>query len=108
VVEIAPPMAWDADGRQVTAVYSLAGNRLTVSVPHRDIDVRYPLVLDPVFVNVGEGTARYDFNGEWSYWDEWNGNNDAPFDHWRTVDLLSIWSRPGATYAWGDQGRATF
>jgi hypothetical protein len=45
---ISPPRAVDADGEAVPAHYSVEGNRLTVHVPHRGGDWRYPILVDPV------------------------------------------------------------
>jgi RHS repeat-associated protein len=43
------PTAWDADGELVKAETAVDGHRLTVSVAHRDKDLKYPLLVDPEF-----------------------------------------------------------
>jgi hypothetical protein len=45
---VGAPRAWDADGRPVALSYDVTGDRVSVSVPHRDGDFAYPIVVDPV------------------------------------------------------------
>lgn len=47
IATIAPPRAWDADRERIPAEYELNQDELTIRVPHRDGDWRYPLLLDP-------------------------------------------------------------
>ena len=49
LVSISAPVAWDADGRDVPVEMTVDGDRLVLSVPHRDRDVRYPLLVDPSY-----------------------------------------------------------
>lgn len=57
---ISPPMAADADGVSVAASYRLDGDRVVVAVPHRALDVKYPIIVDP---DVVETYAGVDFSG---------------------------------------------
>jgi hypothetical protein len=47
LLAIPAPHAQDADGAPVAVTMSVDGDRLTVHVPHRDRDYRYPILVDP-------------------------------------------------------------
>lgn len=55
VARIAAPSAVDSAGTVLDARYRLEGRRLTVEAPHRDLDVKYPIELDPVAMVYGSG-----------------------------------------------------
>lgn len=57
LLEIPPPIAYDADGQPVPVAYRVSGSDLTVSVSHRGTDVHYPIMLDPGF-NVADQFAN--------------------------------------------------
>jgi RHS repeat-associated protein len=64
---IDPPLAQDADGEPVPVALSVAGNRIALHVSHRDGDVAYPVVVDPVIETfTWNGASNNDFNG-WTY-----------------------------------------
>lgn len=50
LARIGRPVAWDADGQRLAVEYAIDGNRLVVSVDHRDRDVRYPVLVDPPII----------------------------------------------------------
>jgi hypothetical protein len=79
LAQVSPPLVYDADGVGVPASYSLDGDMLTVHVAHREADVRYPLVLDPVVVENQQ------------YW-----NSNAALDHAGWTPL------PAASDGWFD------
>jgi hypothetical protein len=72
---ITPPHAYDADGVTVSARYRLDGDRLIVDVPHRQQEVRYPVMVDPEVHEVWGGSDWDDFGagpstnmaGRWRY-----------------------------------------
>jgi hypothetical protein len=47
IARISPPVAYDADGEPVEVDYSIDGMRVTMTVPHRERDVAYPIMVDP-------------------------------------------------------------
>jgi hypothetical protein len=49
---IPPPAIHDADGMSLRGRFLVNGNRLTVDVPHRSADVKYPLEIDPLIEGV--------------------------------------------------------
>ena len=51
VTTVSPAIATDADGTNVPASYTIDNDdhRVTIDVPHRDRDVHYPILVDPVF-----------------------------------------------------------
>jgi hypothetical protein len=60
IAELPPASAHDADGTSVDVMYSVAGNRLVLDVAHRGRDLKYPLLVDPIWsINYGKasGTA---------------------------------------------------
>jgi RHS repeat-associated protein len=100
-------VALDADGRPVEVEMAVDGPRLVLSVPHRGKDVRYPLLVDPEFVE------EWDWE---NYWDEaptgWAGftNQSNTFD-WFYDDLPSRWgsalyvaTKTGATVSVNNYG----
>jgi RHS repeat-associated protein len=66
VATVSKPTAFDADGEAVAVEAELdGGDRVTLHVPHRGADVKYPIVVDPV---VGDAVQE-DFN--------WRGGSPA-------------------------------
>ena len=45
---VRPPVAVDAAGEPVHVSYELAGNTLSLAMPHRGKDLEYPILVDPV------------------------------------------------------------
>jgi len=45
---VRPPVAVDAQGQDVPVEMSVSGSRVNLAVPHRDADVAYPILVDPV------------------------------------------------------------
>jgi hypothetical protein len=67
LVAIHPPMATGADGQPLPVSLSVAGDRIELTVRHRDRDVAYPLVIDPVIETFNWYDApSTDFN-RWAY-----------------------------------------
>lgn len=66
VVTVTAPLAWDADGEPVDVTMTVGdGGTLALDVPHRQADVRYPLLVGPVL----------------EYWD-WINGYDAGYSGW--------------------------
>ena len=53
-VSILPPAAWDAGDHRVPARYVISDSSLSIEVPHREKDLLYPLVVDPVIDAYGD------------------------------------------------------
>jgi hypothetical protein len=49
IAKISPPVAFGADKQPLEVEWSFEGARVTISVPHRDRDVAYPLIVDPEY-----------------------------------------------------------
>lgn len=67
--EVKPPHAIDADGRQVTATMAIDGtDGITVRAAHKDQDLKYPVLLDPVvedfmrWTSTGSGTGAHSYD----------------------------------------------
>ena len=65
IMGVLPPLAVDADGQLLKSAYEISGDELRIRVPHRDQDVRYPILVDPYayiqesFVGGGFGDQTY-------------------------------------------------
>jgi hypothetical protein len=64
---ISAPTAVDAQGRDVPVAMELSGEQLVLSIAHRDRDVAYPILIDPVIEDYGDP-----YYGEgWIYQEPW-------------------------------------
>lgn len=66
LVAVEPPLASDAQGRDVPLTMTVQGNNLVLEVPHQDADFAYPILVDPVF----------------EYWPWISGLNLDGFNYW--------------------------
>jgi YD repeat-containing protein len=127
LVDIPPAQAQDADGVRVPVAYRVDGDRLTLHVPHRSGGFRYPLLVDPNYVQNGTTAGT----GAWAGWN-WVRTNanytmyigSAPFSMYGTKSGMSIkaegaintgnygnwyWTSPPNTYIYrGDWEYVTF
>lgn len=66
VAGVGPPNAVDADGKLVPTRWVVQGTMLQIEVDHREADLRYPILVDPVFkvnqLGWSSGTST-DFRG---------------------------------------------
>lgn len=70
--DITAPIVADADGTNIAAQTTIEGDDMVITVRHRGLDLRYPLMIDPVVEtwNAGGGFASCGANatgGSWSY-----------------------------------------
>lgn len=110
VATVSPAIAQDADGTDVPASYAIDNNlhRITINVPHRNRDVHYPILVDPVM------------DMEQILWD---ANAHGNYPGWRPVaspyllhmaghglwgDGLYLWMVPGNGYDYLDTNAWTF
>lgn len=66
---IYPPLAYDADGVPVASKADIDGDKVVVSVDHRDGDFRFPILVDPEVIVPGSFSAQ---------WPGWTFANMAP------------------------------
>jgi hypothetical protein len=66
LLAIPAPRAHDADGAPVPVTMSVDGDRLTVHVPHRDEDYRYPLLVDPDWRVIDNYAGWSNTSGWWT------------------------------------------
>jgi RHS repeat-associated protein len=104
LMRMSPPIAFDAQGAAVPTDYEVAGNVVTVRVPHRSKDFAYPIAVDP--------TLSDNF--------DWEGHADSDYSNWHTRDAnwghhyatgdigwgagLNVYNDPGVDYPWGTYG----
>ena len=86
------PVVWDADGEPLPATQEVVGDRLVVGVAHRDRDVNYPVVIDPI-------VWQYNLRQE-NDWPPYNWVTGTPYEsggdfmqYWSTDQNLSFWGR---------------
>jgi hypothetical protein len=93
LLTLLPPDAVDAQGKRVAATYSVSGSAVEVRTPHRDADLAYPILVDPIAVIPGSGQAVLE---NWVN-DPATWYNDPGLDHigWR---VHSYWSGDGTHY----------
>lgn len=74
LVDIPAARAADADGINVPVTYQVHGNELVLHVEHRNKDLRYPLLVDPTYIQQGTnwGTG-------WSGWNWVRASNAYNF-----------------------------
>lgn len=101
---ITPPQAWDADGVTVPVSYQASGSRLTMRVPHRGRDVRYPVTLDPTFTE-----ENFDFQNGSNYDGWFPQENFWAFNHFAGASWFGtgmyIWNQEQGWYThdqWGE------
>ena len=77
LARILPPAAWDADNMRVPMTARVAGRTLVLEVEHRDLDVRYPLMVDP-FID------HFDWNQNWPYKNYMDNSTDGRLGYYFT------------------------
>ncbi|MGE5527334.1 MAG: DUF6531 domain-containing protein [Methanosarcina sp.] len=63
------PQAIDAQGTALPVAMAVQGNTLVISLKHREMDVAYPILIDPEFIE--EGWSNIIGSGKWTW--EWSG-----------------------------------
>jgi RHS repeat-associated protein len=76
---VRPPVAVDAQGQDVPVEMSVSGTRVVLSVPHREKDLAYPILVDPVIEDYWISTGSWIDQSEWAlerleHW-LWSGTN---------------------------------
>ena len=108
-----PPVAWDADHRDVAVSYAVDGERITVNYPFDDPELRFPLYVDPVidWYRVYDGT-RYDFSD--ASFNGWTQRTNRPGSFGLSKNGSSYgpglyaYTLEGATYNNGDYAQWTW
>lgn len=99
LARVSPPLAFDAQRQPVPVRMEVEGSGVVLRVAHRDRDVAYPLLVDPIVED------QQFWNGRCS-WDPWNPNCQAPpkdqngwsFDSYSASGLIQT---TGADIGWG-------
>ena len=113
IATITAPHAVDAQGTEVPAALTVAGDSLSITVPHQELDVAYPLFVDPEIIENWSGFAD---TGKLGYWHwAWSGVAGAEDYIGRTSCIVTCWgnglyvrARSGFTYPAGSWGRWWF
>jgi RHS repeat-associated protein len=130
---VRPPVAFDAQGTDVPVTMAVHGTRLVLSLRHREADIAYPVLVDPVFEDywgILYGGSWMDQNefalgripSDWSWVEvgvpphtyaprddcyevvSCDADTYEEYDHW-VPDGLHIYVRPGTTYPAGSSGQ---
>jgi hypothetical protein len=107
---VRPPMAWDADGYPVPVSYEVAGDALTVVVPHRAGDYLYPLLVDPAIIEdqrSWKDNAALDYLG-WRYETNSNGRLGYSSGAGALGSGLYVFDRASTAVNVGDVGQWRF
>lgn len=104
VATIQRPLASDALGEPVAARYQVAGNTLTVSVPHTQANVAYPVLVDPVINPLVDDQRSWSTNGSLNPYG-WAFVN--PYAPWFDSSFTSSWFGRGL-YQWPTGGGAQY
>jgi hypothetical protein len=104
LMTLSPPIAFDVQGAPVATDYDVAGNVVSLRVPHRAHDFAYPIAVDP--------TTSDSFN--------WETGGETNYNGWQTRDAnwghhyatgnqgwgagLNVWNDPWTGYPWGTFG----
>jgi hypothetical protein len=86
IQDITAPIVADADGTNIAAQTTVEGDDMVITVRHRGLDLRYPLMIDPVVEtwSAGGGFASCGANatgGSWSYTQN-SSNTPYTFSCW--------------------------
>ena len=88
MAEVQKPTAVDAQGTDIPVTLEVEGDSVVLRVEHRQLDVAYPVLVDPDFI------AEYWANPGWyqntqlqglGYW-RWTSNTEQ-FHHWEPEDV---------------------
>lgn len=77
LLRVRPPIAIDAQGRDIPLAVEVEDSSLTLTVPHRDGDFAYPLLVDP---DLDEPTIAEDWYFDHENW--YNGYHISNLYHW--------------------------
>jgi hypothetical protein len=113
IATIGAPHAVDAQGTEVPATLAVEGSRLSIVVPHQELDVAYPLFVDPPIEEIWTGFAD---TSKLSYWHwSWAGVAGAEDYIGRTSCIVTCWgnglyvrARSNFSYPAGSYGRWWF
>ncbi|HEU4735433.1 MAG TPA: 6-bladed beta-propeller, partial [Solirubrobacterales bacterium] len=98
---VAPPHAVDAQGRPVQVTMEVEGSSLVLSVPHREGDYAYPILVDP------EYTQNDWVNNAWIFYNRYDVLEDKTFLNNSNIGFYNDrWCRSGGP-CWGS-GRGLF
>jgi tripartite motif-containing protein 71 len=114
VATISAPRAVDAQGTSVPTTLSVAGGRATISVPHQDLELAYPLFVDPEIVEDWWGFADPSKLGYWHWsWagvgpEDFIGSTSCIVTCWGNERGLYVRARSNFTYPGGSWARWWF
>ncbi len=109
IATITAPHAVDAQGTEVPASLTVQDSSLSIQVPHQELDVAYPLFVDPEITEDWTGFAD---TSKLSYW-HWSWSGVGAEDYiGRTSCIVTCWgnglyvrARSGFAYPAGSYGR---
>ncbi|TMK57752.1 MAG: hypothetical protein E6G51_05940, partial [Actinobacteria bacterium] len=89
---VGAPHAADAQGTEVPVALETEGSRLLLSIPHREMDVAYPLFVDPPIEEIWTNFADASKLSYWTW--SWSGVGSEDFIG-RTSCIVTCWSGNG-------------
>jgi sugar lactone lactonase YvrE len=108
------PHAVDAQGAEVPVTLEVEGDDLIIDVPHRSMDVAYPLLVDPEVIENWSGWSDPKALGYWNW--QWGGVAEKDYlgktscivTCWGSENGLYVRSKSNFTYPAGSYGRWWF
>jgi RHS repeat-associated protein len=97
LVSMLPPLGWDADGEPFPVTYEPSGSRVLVRFAHRERDLRYPIVVDPMTT-----AGFYDEGTSLGAWGKRQKANNWQFRDDVCTGCLYLNTLGSSSYATGD------
>ncbi len=106
---ISSPRAFDAQGTVVPIAMKVDGNQIVLQVSHRDLDIAYPLLVDP---EITENWSNFTDTSKLNFWswqysgvgaEDYIGKREPIVTNWGNG--LYVRSRSSFTYPGGSYGR---
>jgi Domain of unknown function (DUF6531)/NHL repeat len=105
---ITAPQAVDAQGTALPVTMVVKGDSLVLALAHREMDIAYPILIDPEVIE--EGWSNLMGAGKWTW--EWSGVPSSETYIGKTSCIVTCWgtglyvrSRSETTYPAGSFGR---
>lgn len=110
IAHVTPPIAWDANRKELPVRAQVDGNVLRMHVDHRGAQDAYPILVDPAIVEDfrdWRGTTSTDFRG-WNYDADTSGKFTTFFGSSYLGNGLYMYNRTAQNYNDGDTRRWFF
>lgn len=112
IASVNPPRALDAQGAEVPVTMAVEKQSLVIDIPHRSLDIAYPVLVDPEVVENWSGWTDPNALNYWNW--QWNTAGEKDYLGKRSC-IVTCWgeglyvrSKSEFTYPEGSYGRWWF